>query len=111
MDGVATASYDVVSNWAKLPPGWTFNEVTAIAVDCSDNVYVASRSDHPITVFNKHGEFIKSWGEGRFPRPHGLHFGHDGFLYVTDDGLHSVCKCTTDGNIVLEIRGREQPQP
>lgn len=98
-----TYEYEEVDSWAKLPEGWQFTEVAGVAVDDIDRVYVFSRSDHPITVFDRDGNFLRSWGEGRYQRPHSAHVGHDGYLYLTDDGLHIVQKCTLDGKVALEL--------
>lgn len=106
-----TYRYEPIDNWARLPDGWSFNEVSAVAVDSSDLVYVFSRSAHPLTVFDRSGGFIRSWGEGVYRRPHGAHIAHDGHIYLTDDGLHVVHKCTLDGQILLELGTRGKPAP
>ena len=40
---------------------------------------------------------------GLFPRAHGLHIDSDDNLYCTDDGDHTVKKCTPDGKVLLTI--------
>ena len=55
-------AFRIDANWAKLPDGWNFFEVVDIAVDSIDNVYIFSRSEHPLTVFDKNGNFLYSWG-------------------------------------------------
>ena len=87
--------YRVVENWAKLPEGWSFKDVAAVAVDGKDQVYVFNRGEHPMMVFDREGNFLRSWGEGVFRRAHGLHIDSHDTLYCTDDGDHSVRKCTT----------------
>ncbi|MEQ9121053.1 MAG: peptidyl-alpha-hydroxyglycine alpha-amidating lyase family protein, partial [Alphaproteobacteria bacterium] len=74
-------------------------------------VYVFNRGEHPMIVFEADGTFVKSWGEGVFSRAHGIHVGPDGMLYCTDDGDHTVRKCTPDGKVVLEIGIPGQPAP
>jgi len=64
--------YRVVENWAKLPDGWSFKDVAAVAVDSKDQVYVFNRGEHPMMVFDREGNFLRSWGEGVFRRAHGL---------------------------------------
>jgi len=95
--------YRIVENWAKLPDGWSFKEVAAVAVDSKDRVYAFNRGEHPMMVFDRDGSFLNSWGEGLWPRAHGLHMGPDDSLYMTDDGAHCVRKCTLDGKVLLEI--------
>ena len=92
--GTGEHRYRVVENWGKLPDGWQFSDVAAVAVDSKDRVYVFNRGEHPMMVFDRDGNFLRSWGEGVFPRAHGLHIDADDNLYCTDDGDHTVRKCT-----------------
>ena len=103
--------YEVQENWAKVPPGWSFRDVAAVAVDHQDRVYVFNRGEHPMMVFDRDGHFLRSWGEGVFNRAHGLHIGPDESLYCTDDGDHSVRKCTLEGKVVLTIGIPGKPSP
>ena len=95
--------YRVVENWAKLPEGWELKDVASVAVDSRNRVFVFNRGAHPMIVFDADGNFLSSWGEGTFPRAHGLHIDANDILYCTDDGGHFVRKCTTDGKVLLEI--------
>jgi hypothetical protein len=45
-----------------------FKEVAAVGVDKDDNVYCFNRGDHPMMVFDRDGNFLRSWGEGEYPR-------------------------------------------
>src|SRR5476651_2600677 len=103
--------YRVVENWAKLPDGWEFRDVAAVAVDSKDRVYVFNRGQHPMMVFDRDGNFLRSWGEGLFGRAHGLHIDSDDNLYCTDDGDHTVRKISTDGKVLLTIGVPNQPAP
>jgi DNA-binding beta-propeller fold protein YncE len=103
--------YRVVENWAKLPDDWQLSDVASVAVDSRDRIYVFNRGEHPMVVLDRDGNFIKSWGEGLFHRAHGLHIDADDHLYCTDDGDHTVRKCTTDGKVLLTIGIPKQPAP
>jgi hypothetical protein len=61
--GSGDFKYRIIEDWAKLPAGWSFREVGAVGVDTKDNVYVFNRGEHPITVFDRGGNFLRSWGE------------------------------------------------
>jgi hypothetical protein len=56
--------YRVNADWAKLPEGWSFKEVGGVGVDSHDNVYVFNRGDHPMMVFDRDGNFLRSWARG-----------------------------------------------
>lgn len=95
--------YRVVEQWGNLPEGWDLKEVGGVAVDSQDNVYVFNRGVHPMVVFDREGNFLRSWGEGDYPRAHGIHIDENDHLYLTDDGGHFVRKCDTHGRVLLEI--------
>ena len=102
--GSGEFAYEVVVGWEKpagLESSW--REVAGVVTDADDNVYVFNRGDHPMVVFDRDGNFIKSWGEGVFTRAHGITAGPDNTLYCTDDGDHTVRQCTLDGEIVMTI--------
>ena len=104
--GNAQFRYKAHEDWAQLPPGWSFGEVAGVATDSRDRVFVYSRSEHPLTVFDRDGKFIGSWGEGQMVRPHGIHIGPDDAVYVTDDCDHSVRKFSPDGKLLLTLGTR-----
>src|SRR5271155_5885949 len=109
--GTGDFKYRIVEDWAKLPDGWSFKEVGAVGVDAKDNVYVFNRGEHPVMVFDRDGNFLRSWGEGEFPRAHGVHMGPDDSIYLTDDGGHFMRKCSLDGKVLLEIGVPGKPAP
>ncbi|MGH7092343.1 MAG: hypothetical protein ACREFB_02255, partial [Stellaceae bacterium] len=104
--------YAVEEGWAKLPPGMEFNaDVAAVGVDAHDNVYAFNRGKHPMCVFDRAGNLLRTWGEGVFLRPHGVFMAPDGTIWLTDDGDHSVRQCTLDGKILLTIGVPGTPAP
>lgn len=103
--------YEPVENWGTLPPGWSLADVGGVGVDSRDDVYVFNRGPHPMLVFDREGNFLRSWGEGLFTRAHGLSFGPDDTLYLTDDADHTVRQCTRDGKVLLTIGIPGKPAP
>ena len=103
--------YAVERGWGRLPAGWSLNEVGGVGVDSRDRVYVFNRGEHPMVVFDRDGNFLTSWGEGVFKRPHGVHMGPDDTIFCTDDGDHTVRKCTLDGKVLLPSARRTSPRP
>lgn len=103
--------YEVAEGWGKLPDGWSYREVAAVGVDRKDQVYVFSRGAHPMIIFDSEGNFLRSWGEGVFKRPHGVTMGPDDTIFLTDDGDHTVRKCTLDGKVLLTLGIPGKPAP
>ena len=109
--GSGEHTYRVLDDWAKLPDGWVFGDVSAVGVDKQDRVYAFNRGPHPMCVFDRDGNFLKSWGEDIFTRAHGVHMGPDDTIYCTDDGDHTVRKCTLDGKVLMTLGIANQPTP
>jgi DNA-binding beta-propeller fold protein YncE len=105
--------YTFAPNWAKLPQGRTFHECPGVAVDSKDRVYVLTRGEHPIMVFDRNGTFLRSFGEGLFSktRTHGLYIAHDDTLLVADDGIHTIQFFTPEGEKTMELGQRDHPAP
>ena len=60
--GAGKYQYELVEDWAKLPKDWNFLDVTGIAVDENDRLYVLNRSEHPMIVLDRAGSVVDSWG-------------------------------------------------
>lgn len=109
--GGGAYAYRVEQDWARLPDGWAFGDVAGVGVDSGDRVYVFNRGPHPMMVFDRDGRFLTSWGEDVFAHPHAVHVTADDFLFLTDDGDHTVRKCTLDGRVLLQLGDAGQPAP
>src|SRR5437763_6070757 len=101
--GTGSFRYEALAHWEQLPAGWRFGEVAGVATDSRDRVYVFSRSEHPLTVFDRDGRFLTSWGEGLFNRAHGITIGPDDAVYCTDDLDHTVRKFTPEGRLLMTL--------
>ncbi|MFQ5828179.1 MAG: peptidyl-alpha-hydroxyglycine alpha-amidating lyase family protein [Candidatus Methylomirabilia bacterium] len=105
----ATARFTVMEGWGKLPPGYHYVEAAGVAVDSKDYVYVFSRGEHPVIVFDRDGNFVRSWGEGLVSRAHGIIVGPDDEVWLTDDGNHTIRKFMPDGKLLLTIGDPDRP--
>ena len=105
MPGPVTAStkFEPEFGWAKLPHPMSFKEATSVAVDSEDNVYVYSRGNWPVMVFDKDGNFLSDWGAGEFDRPHGIRIDADDNLYGVDSKSNLVRVYDSDGLAVRTI--------
>ncbi len=101
--GSGDFTYQPAEGWGEWPEGWDKGDVAAVGVDRWDNVYAFNRGPHPMVVFDRDGKFLRSWGEDVFRNAHGVHMGPDDTIYLTDDGDHTVRKCTLDGKVLLTI--------
>ena len=58
----ADTVYEPVGCWAKIPHGLFLREATSVAVDADDRVYVFSRGNCPVMVFDPDGNVVDAWG-------------------------------------------------
>src|SRR2546426_7395162 len=107
--GGGNFSYLPEAHWARLPAGWSFVEVAGVASDSEDRVYVFNRGEHPVIVFDRDGNFLGSWGERIFRRPHGIFIGNGNDVYCVDDQDHTVRKFTVEGRLLLTLGTSGQP--
>ena len=108
--GGGSYRYEVQDDWYELPAGWKpLGDVPAIAVDSRDRIFVFNRGEHPLIVFSKEGEFLDDWGADMFTKPHGLFIAPDDTIYCTDEGTHTVSRCTLDGKLLMRIGIPNQP--
>jgi streptogramin lyase len=116
-DETPSPAYRVVENWAQLPPGRTWGEVSSISIDSSGNVWAfdrcgadtcVGRSEDPVLEFDPTGKLVKSFGAGMFAFPHGLFVDNDNNVWTVDadgkDGKgHQVTKFSPEGKVLLRL--------
>jgi DNA-binding beta-propeller fold protein YncE len=95
--------FEVVEGWGELPEGWRYVECAGVAVDARDNVYVFTRGEHPVIVFDRAGRFLRSWGEGLVRRAHAITIDAEGMVWLTDDLHHTIRRFTPEGKLLLTI--------
>ncbi|HXI16501.1 MAG TPA: hypothetical protein VNM48_09020, partial [Chloroflexota bacterium] len=84
-------SYRAVEGWEQLPSGFTHQDCVGVDVDAQDNVYLFTRAQPRVFVYDSSGKFLRSWGEDFFTeRTHGLTIGPDGLVYCVDEGSNCV---------------------
>ncbi len=96
--------YEVIKDWEQLPIGFVHRDVCGVAVDSMDKVYLITRGDSRVIVYEQNGTFVTTWGEDIFTsRTHGIAIAPDNSVYTVDDGDHTVRKFTPDGKQLLVI--------
>jgi hypothetical protein len=124
--------YAVDTTWPTLPANWRLGDVSGVAVDPDNNVWVMHRprtvpadqaalAAPPVIVFDSDGNVVTAWGgpgDGyEWPQnEHGLHIDETGFVWITgnycpeqgaDDSVplsdDQLLKFTRDGDFVMQI--------
>lgn len=107
--GSGTHTYTVAEGWGTLPDGWTYGWIPAVACDSHDRVFVYSRSEHPLVVFDRDGHFLESWGEDVLKDAHGIYIDADDNVYCTERETHCMFKFNRHGKLVMTLGTPGQP--
>jgi DNA-binding beta-propeller fold protein YncE len=79
-------------------------DVTDVAVDSDDNVYLLTRFDSRILVYDRDGNWRSEWASGILSeRPHGLTIAPDDTVYCVDEGNQVVLRFTREGEQIAQI--------
>ena len=129
----ADTVYEPVPMWAKIPHGLWLREATAVATDSEDRVYVFSRGNMPVLVFDPEGNVIDMWGNddpfsgtteltdpygnkmakwpgSRFVWPHAIRADHEDNLWLVDVNGCRIYKTDRAGKELMVI-GDGVPTP
>lgn len=116
-----TTAYNIVENWAKLPPGRSWGGVIGVEIDPDGkSVWVLDRCGlkgcmdpigatiDPIQKFNRDGQLVASFGAGLFNWPHGFFVDRAGNVWASDGiGVNgkgsTVFKFSSDGKILMML--------
>ena len=107
--GSGSHTYEVQEGWGQLPEGWKFGWIPAVAVDSQDRIYVYSRSERPMVVFDREGNFLASWGEDILKDSHGIFIDAEDHIYCVEREVHIMHKFTADGELLMTLGTPDQP--
>ena len=82
------------------------NRPCGVVITKNEDIVVAENGAHCITILNKEGKKVKSFGtqgtkEAQFTYPRGVAISHDGHILVTDN--HRLQKLTFEGDCVKSV--------
>ena len=93
--GSGAYRYDLVEGWGRLPQDMTFGNVTGVVVDSQERVIICQQKmDPPVVVFDRDGNYLKSWGSEYLPEPHTLFIDSDDLIYVPARAARVAMKFT-----------------
>ena len=109
MENAPPLGYHPVETGLSLPDGIKLGASSSVAFDAQGHMWVLNRGEHPLMEFDANGKFLRSLGEGKYNRAHGLRIAPDGGIWTTDVQGHTVMKMNTKGDVVLTLGTRGQP--
>ena len=104
--GSGDFSYEALDSWGALPSGFVWGQIGSVSVDSNDRVYVFTRTEHPIMLFERDGRYVGTMGEGIIKDAHGISIGPDGSIFLVDRSEQVVMKWDKDGKKLFELGNR-----
>jgi hypothetical protein len=109
MENAPDLDYKPVPHGLQLPSGITMGAPSAVAITSSGHLLVFNRGAFPLLEFDKDGAFVRSLGEGRYVRPHGLRLDAQGNIWTADVNGHTVTKMSPKGDVLMTLGVKGQP--
>ena len=108
--GITKCNLNHEINWEERGLSFAGGESpwpASVALDSNENVYVSDDYTSIISMHDKDGNFLGTWGtkgsgDGELDGPSGLAFDKDDNLYVVDSLNHRVQKFTKDGKFLAK---------
>ncbi len=117
------SSYHVVHDWPQLPPNTMLNEVSAVAADSHEHVFVLTRGgrkwpdqgsldtaaidESTVLVFEgKSGRLVSKWPNKILAMPHSITVDDQNNVWITDVAWHQVLKFNHDGKLLKTLGER-----
>jgi DNA-binding beta-propeller fold protein YncE len=134
-NAVRVPTFRAEASWPTIPNNWLLGEVSSVAVDSQDHVWILQRpltvpadqrgrAAPPVLEFDAEGRFIQSWGgpaEGyEWPeREHGIYVDPKDFVWIggnngygtpapPGDSDDMLLKFTRQGKFVLQVGHRNR---
>ena len=101
--------YEVDPAWPQKPAEVQWAAMPGVSVDPQDNVWIFTRANPPVQVYDRSGKLIRSWGEGLFKSAHFLRFDPKGNLWLADAGNHAVHQFTPEGKLLRTLGTPGEP--
>ncbi len=100
--------YELDPAWPQRPAHLQWRDMPGIAVS-DDEVYLFTRADPPIQVYDRQGKFLRAFGGGLIGSAHYIRLDREGNVWVADVKDHVVLQFTPQGKLLRTLGTRGEP--
>lgn len=98
---ITTYSYD--PTWPDKPEDVSWGAVSGLDIDEEGNIYVFTRGEPPIQVYDRSGKYLRGFGGDVIESAHYLRIGPQGNIWAVDVGGHAVYKFSRQGDLLMTL--------
>ena len=103
MENAPDLGYRAVPHGLQIPDKVEMGAPSSVAWTSNNRLLVFNRGPNPLMEFDKNGNFVRSWGQGKYVRPHGMRLDQQGNIWTTDVNGHTVTKMNPQGEVLLTL--------
>lgn len=107
--GKGKLRYKLIKDWGRTLEDSVLDDIPGVYADSDDRIYALTRGENSVMVFDKNGNYLRSWGKGIFVRAHGIFIGPEDEIYCVDDNGHVLYKFSAEGDLLMTIGNKGQP--
>ncbi len=98
-----TVEYSVDPDWPQKPGEIQWGQMPGIAVDAKDRVYIYTRNQPSIQVYQTDGKFLRAINTQGSQGAHHIKIAPDGNIWAADNQSHVVQKYSPEGKLLLTL--------
>lgn len=101
--------YEVDPEWPRRPEGVQWGQTPGVAVDAKDRVWVFTRANPPVQVYDTAGKLLWAWDDDLLGdtavglKAHQIKIDRQGMVWLTDVGNHVVLQLTPEGKLLRTL--------
>ncbi len=98
-----TSHFVVDATWPRKPDHFKWSQMPGITVDTRDQIYIFTRSQPAVQVYQADGTFLRAWNVEDFSGAHHIRIGPEGNVWTANIKNHVVRKYSPEGKLLLTL--------
>jgi hypothetical protein len=99
----ATAQCVVDTTWPLKPADFKWAQMPGITIDNRDQVYIFTRSQPAVQIYQTDGKFVRAWDMEDFAGAHFIRIDPVGNIWTANITSHVVRKYSPEGKVLLTL--------
>jgi len=101
--------YQVDPQWPQKPSEVKWGDCPGVFVDAKDRVWLFTRAEPPVQVYDRSGKLVRSWGQGLVKSAHFMRIDSQGNVWLADVADHVVMQFTPEGKLLRMLGTKGEP--